>query len=88
MAAPAADAEFEWWASIDADAMQMLEWGLNNSDASVRMQAAWLVGERQDRKYLKVFGPIMKDSDSGIRAMAWWAIVRILGDQYHPGVEI
>ena len=63
-------------------------WGLSNSDASVRMQAVWLVGERQDRKYLKVIGPMLKDSDSGIRAMASWAIVRILGDEYDPGVEI
>lgn len=78
----------ESWASIDADPTQMLEWGLNNSDASVRMQAVWLVGERQDRKYLKVIGPMLKDSDSGIRAMASWAIVRILGDEYDPGVEI
>ena len=78
----------ESWATIDADATQMLEWGLNNSDASVRMQAVWLVGERQDRKYLKVIGPMLKDSDSGIRAMASWAIVRILGDEYDPGLEI
>ncbi len=78
----------ESWATIDADPTKMFEWGLHNSDASVRMQAVWLVGERQDRKYLKVIGPMLKDSDSGIRAMASWAIVRILGDEYDPGVEI
>ena len=78
----------ESWATIDADASRMLEWGLHNSDDSVRMQAVWLVGERQDRKYLKVIAPMLKDSDSGIRAMASWAIVRILGDEYDPGVEI
>ena len=76
------------WSTIDADPTQMLEWGLHNADSSVRMQAVWLVGERQDRKYLKVIGPMLKDSDSGIRAMASWAIVRILGDQYDAGVEI
>lgn len=78
----------ESWATIDADPSYMLDWGLHNADSSVRMQAVWLVGERQDRKYLKVIGPMLKDSDSGIRAMASWAIVRILGDEYDPGVEI
>ncbi len=78
----------ESWATIDADPTKMLDWGLHNADASVRMQAVWLVGERQDRKHLKVIGPMLKDSDSGIRAMASWAIVRILGDEYDPGVEI
>ncbi len=78
----------ESWATIDADPSRMLKWGLNNPDPSVRMQAVWLVGERQDRKYLKDIGPLLKDSDSGIRAMASWAIVRILGDEYDPGVEI
>lgn len=78
----------ESWATIDADPARMLKWGLGNADPSVRMQAVWLVGERQDRKYLKDISPLLKDSDSGIRAMASWAIVRILGDEYDPGVEI
>ena len=78
----------ESWATIDADPARMLKWGLNHADPSVRMQAVWLGGERQDRKYLKDIGPFLKDSDSGIRAMASWAIVRILGDEYDPGVEI
>ena len=78
----------ESWATIDADPSKMFEWGLHNADASVRMQAVWLVGERHDRKYLPVIGPMLKDPDSGIRAMASWAIVRILGDEYDPGVEI
>ena len=78
----------ESWATIDADASKMFEWGLHNPDPAVRMQAVWLVGERHDRKYLKVIGPMLKDPDSGIRSMASWAIVRILGDEYDPGVEI
>ncbi len=78
----------ESWATIDADPSKMFEWGLNNPDASVRMQAVWLVGERQDRKYLPIIGPMLKDADSGIRAMASWAIVRILGDEFDPGLEI
>ena len=78
----------ESWATIDADPSAMFKWGLHNADASVRMQAVWLVGERQDRKYLPVIAPMLKDPDSGIRSMAAWAIVRILGDEYDPGVEI
>lgn len=78
----------ESWATIDADPTYMLEWGLKNQDPSVRMQAVWLVGERHDRKYLKLIAPLLRDGDSGIRSMASWAIVRILGDEYDPGVEI
>ena len=78
----------ESWATINADPSKMYEWGLHNSDASVRMQAVWLVGERHDRKYLPIVGAMLKDPDSGIRAMASWAIVRILGDEYDPGLEI
>ena len=78
----------ESWATIDADPSKMFEWGLHNPDASVRMQAVWLVGERQDRKYLPIIGSMLQDADSGIRAMASWAIVRILGDEYDPGLEI
>ncbi len=78
----------ESWATINADPSKMYEWGLHNSDASVRMQAVWLVGERHDRKYLPIVGAMLKDPDSGIRAMASWAIVRILSDEYDPGLEI
>ena len=78
----------ESWASIKADPTKMYEWGLRNDDPSVRMQAVWLVGMRQDRNMLKVIGPMLKDADSGIRGMAAWSIVRILGDKYDPGVEI
>lgn len=78
----------ESWATIDADPSKMLEWGLHNPDSSVRMQAVWLVGELHDRKYLPIIAPMLKDSDSGIQAMASWAIVRILGDEYDPGLEI
>ena len=78
----------ESWATIDADPSKVYEWGLHNPDASVRMQAVWLVGERHDRKYLPIVGAMLKDPDSGIRAMASWAIVRILGDEYDPGLEI
>lgn len=78
----------EAWASIKADPDLVYQWGLHHADPAVRMQAVWLVGERQDRKMLKVISPMLKDADSGIRGMTAWAIVRILGDKYDPGVEI
>lgn len=78
----------ESWATIDADPTYMLEWGLTHADPSVRMQAVWLVGERRERAWLKRVAPMLRDEDSGIRSMAAWAIVRVLGDEYDPGVEI
>ncbi|MGE0858404.1 MAG: HEAT repeat domain-containing protein [Gammaproteobacteria bacterium] len=78
----------ESWATIDADPTRMLEWGLTHADPAVRMQAVWLVGERRERAWLKRIAPMLRDEDSGIRSMAAWAIVRVLGDEYDAGVEI
>ena len=78
----------ESWAWIDADAAKIYDWGLNNENADIRMQAVWLVGEREDREYVELIVPMLKDEDSGIRGMAAWSIVRIIGDEYDPGVEI
>jgi HEAT repeat protein len=78
----------EAWASIEGDADKMYSWGLANADPAVQMQAVWLVGVRGDRAYLPKIGPMLKHEDSGVRAMAAWTIVRILGDEYDPGVEI
>jgi HEAT repeat protein len=78
----------ESWATIDADATKMFEWGLHNPNPDVRMQAVWLVGQREERAYLDEIAPLLKDTDTGIRGMAAWAIVRILGEEYDPGVEI
>ena len=78
----------ESWAWIDADPKKAYEWGLHHENADIRMQAVWLVGERKDREYMEAIVPMLKDEDSGIRGMAAWSIVRIIGDEYDPGVEI
>ena len=36
----------------------------------------------------RIAAPMLRDEDSGIRSMAAWTIVRVLGDEYDPGVEI
>ena len=78
----------ESWAWIKADAAKIYDWGLHNENADIRMQTVWLVGEREDREQLEIIIPMLKDEDSGIRGMAAWSIVRIIGDEYDPGVEI
>ena len=78
----------ESWASIEGDATLIYDWGLGNDNPDIRMQAVWLVGARADSAYIERLKPFLQDTDSGIRGMAAWAIVRILGDRYEPGVEI
>lgn len=77
----------ESWAYIDGDATRIYQWGLNSDNAEIRMQAVWLVGTRQDKAWLERIIPMLKDPDSGVRGMAAWSIVRMLGDEYDPGVE-
>lgn len=77
----------ESWAEIEADPARIYAWGLGNDNADIRMQAIWLVGERKDRAYLARIGEMLGDPDTGVRGMAAWAIVRILGEQYEPGLE-
>ena len=78
----------ESWGTIEGNATEVLDWGLANENPDIRMQAAWLVGRRGAQQYLDQLGTMLKDSDSGIRAMAAWSIVRILGDEFDEGVEI
>jgi len=78
----------ESWASIEADPARIYAWGLGHDNADIRMQAIWLVGEREDRAYVGRIGEMLVDPDTGVRGMAAWAIVRILGEQYEPGLEI
>ncbi len=77
----------ESWASVDADATKVFEWGLKNKNPDIRMQAVWLVGARGAAGYVSAIAPFLDDPDSGIRAMAAWTIVRLLGDHYEKGVE-
>lgn len=87
MSSDVATRMIESWAYIEGDPAHIYTWGLNNENADIRMQAVWLVGIRQDLAWLERIIPMLKDTDSGIRGMAAWAIVRMLGDDYDPGVE-
>ena len=78
----------ESWGWIDADPAKIYAWSLRHENPDIRMQAVWLVGQREDSEYLDDIIPMLKDDDSGIRGMAAWSIVRLLGDKYDPGVEI
>lgn len=78
----------ESWAAVKSDPSKVYEWGLENMNPDIRMQAVWLVGQRGDRAYIERIAPLLNDADSGIRGMTAWAIVRMLGDSYEPGVEI
>jgi HEAT repeat protein len=78
----------ESWGWIDADPKKIYDWGLNHENSDIRMQAVWLVGHRDDREYLDRIIPMLKDDDGGIRGMAAWTIVHMLGEQYDAGVEI
>ena len=78
----------ESWGWIDANPAKIYAWSLRHENPDIRMQAVWLVGQREDSEYLDDIIPMLKDDDSGIRGMAAWSIVRLLGDKYDPGVEI
>ena len=78
----------ESWGWVDADPAKIYDWGLYHENPDIRMQAVWLVGQREDSEYLDEIIPMLKDDDSGIKGMAAWSIVRLLGDKYDPGVEI
>ncbi|MCZ6773802.1 MAG: hypothetical protein O7G83_17740 [Proteobacteria bacterium] len=78
----------ESWGWIDADPAKIYAWSLRHENSDIRMQGVWLVGQREDSEYLDEIIPMLKDDDSGIRGMAAWSIVRLLGDKYDPGVEI
>ena len=77
----------ESWADVEGDAGPVIEWGLNNDNPDIRMQAVWLIGERYEKAYLDRIEPLLEDPDTGIRGMASWSIVRLLGDHYEPGTE-
>ena len=77
----------EAWARIDADAAPLVEWGLAHDNPDIRMQTIWLVGQRGERRFLDAIAPMLEDADSGVRSMAAWSIVRLIGDKYEPGVE-
>ena len=77
----------ESWAAIDSDPSRIYAWALANDNPDIQMQAIWLVGARNDQGYIERIAPMLKSSDAGIRGMTAWAIVRMFGDSYEPGVE-
>lgn len=77
----------ESWASVSPVPETVYRWGLEHENPDIRLQAAWLIGTRNAREYLDELAGMLKDKDDGIRGMAAWAIVRMLGDEYDPGVE-
>ncbi len=69
----------ESWGWIDADAGPVLRWGLASTDPMVRMQAAWLAGQRTERARLDALLVLLDDADDGVRGMAAWSVVRLAG---------
>jgi HEAT repeat protein len=87
LSSDAATRLIESWAWIEADPSKVYDWGLNNENPDIRMQTIWLIGQRDEQTYLKALVPLLKNDDSGVRCMASWSIIRLLGDEYDPGVE-
>lgn len=83
----AATRMIESWGWVKGDPQHIYEWGLAHADSDIRMQTAWLVGQRRDRANVTRLMPLLKDAEGGVRGMAAWAIVRILGEKFGPGVE-
>lgn len=77
----------EAWAWVHADPATVLDWGLAHASADVRMQAIWLVGEREDGRYLDIARQLLRDADAAVRGMAAWTLLRLVGDAYVPGAE-
>ena len=78
----------ESWERVNADPSDLYEWALRNSNPDIRMQAVWLVGARGDTEYVPVIAHMLRDEDSGIRAMASWAIIRLYGEKFAPSLSV
>jgi HEAT repeat protein len=78
----------ESWEYIDADPTALYEWGFTHKNPDIKMQTVWLAGARGDVEYASSIGSLLNDKDSGIRAMASWAIVRLYGEKYAPSLSI
>ena len=77
----------ESWEYIDADPTALYEWGFTHKNPDIKMQTVWLAGARGDVEYASSIGSLLNDKDSGIRAMASWAIVRLYGEKYAPSLS-
>ena len=78
----------ESWEKIDADPTALYEWGFNHKNPDIQMQTVWLVGARGDAEHAPSIASMLTSPDSGIRAMASWAIVRLFGEKYAPELSV
>ena len=78
----------ESWENIDADPSSLYEWGFNHKNPDIKMQTVWLAGARGDAEYATAIAGMLDDKDSGIRAMASWAIIRLYGEKYAPSLSV
>ena len=69
----------EAWEKVGADHSAIVEWALNNKNPDIRMQGVWLVGSKRDKRYLKAIMPMLKSSDEGVKGMAAWSVIKIIG---------
>ena len=78
----------ESWENIDADPSALYKWGFNHKNPDIKMQTVWLAGVRGDGEYATAIADMLDDKDSGIRAMASWAIIRLYGEKYAPSLSV
>ena len=78
----------ESWENIDADPTRLYEWGFNHKNPDIKMQTVWLAGARGDVRYAPSMAVMLNDTDSGIRAMASWAVIRLYGEKYAPSLSV
>jgi hypothetical protein len=69
----------EAWENITSDHSAIVDWALNNKNADIRMQGVWLVGAKKDSRYLKDIIPMLKSTDEGVKGMAAWSVIKIIG---------
>ena len=78
----------ESWENVDADPTALYQWGFKHKNPDIQMQTIWLVGARGDAEYASSLASMLSNQDSGIRAMASWAIVRLFGEKYAPSLSV
>jgi hypothetical protein len=78
----------ESWEKIDGDPTALYNWGFNHKNPDIQMQTVWLVGARGDAEHAPSIASMLTSPDSGIRAMASWAIVRLFGEKYAPELSV
>lgn len=78
----------ESWEKVNGDPSDLYDWAIRNTNPDIRMQAVWLVGARGDVEYTSMVAEMLQEEDSGIRAMAAWAIIRLYGEEFAPSLFV